>query len=160
VTKREGPRPSTMSSSQASGFDLETDYDYRVVRPEALNPVTTLGRGSYGKVVLASINENGQEILVAVKVVAKSRLKGRSHVEKAVSELNVMSQVQSRFLLRSIGSFRAFCSVETQKRITTNIYRTQKRMMPCTLLCPTTLGASSSSTSNGWGGSANHVPES
>jgi serine/threonine protein kinase len=97
---------SSTAPSQGQGVDLETDYDYRVTAPERLTPVTTLGRGSYGKVVLASIEENGEELLVAVKVVAKSRLKGRTHVDKSVSELNVMSQVRSRFLVRSLGAYR------------------------------------------------------
>lgn len=97
---------SSTAPSSFAGVDLEIDYDYMVTRPNDLIPVTTLGRGSYGKVVLASITENGEELLVAVKVVAKSRLKGKTHVEKAVSELNVMTQVKSRFLLRSIGAFR------------------------------------------------------
>jgi len=87
--------------------DPELDDDFRVTRPEALVPVTTLGRGSYGKVVLASIpTANGREGLVAVKVVAKSRLKGKTHVEKAISELNIMTNVKSRFLVRSLGAFR------------------------------------------------------
>lgn len=85
------------------------DYDegFRITHPENLVPVTTLGRGSYGKVVLASITtDDGKEELVAVKVVAKSRLKARAHVEKAISELNVMTQVRSKFLIQSLGAFR------------------------------------------------------
>ena len=96
------------ADAPSTGIDLEVDYDYQVTKPENLEPVTTLGRGSYGKVVLASIVENGGEVLVAVKVVAKSRLRGRNHVDKAVSELNVMTRVRSRFLLRSLGAFRTF----------------------------------------------------
>jgi len=38
----------------------------------------TLGRGSYGKVCLSVITETNQ--LVAVKVVAKARLKTKAHV--------------------------------------------------------------------------------
>ena len=102
---------STFVSTFSGGIDLETDYEYKITKPETLVPVTTLGRGSYGKVVLASINENGEELLVAVKVVAKSRLKTKTHVEKAVSELNVMNQVKSRFLVRSLGAYRTFAAV-------------------------------------------------
>jgi len=89
-------------------LDPELDEEFRITKPENLIPVTTLGRGSYGKVVLASIasDQDGKEHLVAVKVVAKSRLKGKAHVEKAISELKVMTEVQSRFLVRSLGAFR------------------------------------------------------
>ena len=87
--------------------DPELDENLRVTKPEELNPVTTLGRGSYGKVTLASMPiGNGQEALVAVKVVAKSRLKTKTHVEKAISELSIMTNVKSRFLVRSLGAFR------------------------------------------------------
>lgn len=88
--------------------DEDPDKNLSITSPENLVPVTTLGRGSYGKVVLTSYpsDYDGKEHLVAVKVVAKSRLKGKAHVEKAVSELAVMTQVRSRFLVRSLGAFR------------------------------------------------------
>ena len=91
--------------------DLDWEDDFTLANPENLVPVTTLGRGSYGKVVLASITfveKENKEALVAVKVVAKSRLKGKSHIEKAISELGVMQQVKSRFLVRSLGAFRKY----------------------------------------------------
>src|SRR4051812_34153124 len=87
-------------------FDTILDDEFQVTKPEELVPVTTLGRGSYGKVVLASTTKDGKEGLVAVKVVAKSRLKAKVHVEKAVSELKVMTEIKSRFLVRSVGAFR------------------------------------------------------
>jgi serine/threonine protein kinase len=85
---------------------MEPTPDNFEVEPETLVPVTTLGRGSYGKVTLASISKDGKETLVAVKVVAKSRLKSKVHVEKAVCELKVMTEAKSRFLLRCLGSFQ------------------------------------------------------
>ena len=47
----------------------------------------TLGRGSYGKVCLSVIPETNQ--LVAVKVIAKARLKTKAHVRSLVVVVHV-----------------------------------------------------------------------
>jgi protein-serine/threonine kinase len=98
---------STTASGSMTTVSIEDNTEFVVTKPEELIPVTTLGRGSYGKVVLASYRlDNGTEALVAVKVVAKSRLKAKAHVEKAISELHVMNTIKSRFLVRSVGAFQ------------------------------------------------------
>jgi serine/threonine protein kinase len=79
----------------------------RTLGPTDARAPATLGRGSYGKVCLAVVRETNQ--LVAVKVVAKSRLKSKAHQEKAVTELRVMKQVSSAsiFLVASLGVFQS-----------------------------------------------------
>ena len=77
------------------------------VEASQLRPVTTLGRGSYGKVVLAEVAGTGE--LVAVKVVAKARLKSKAHADKAVTELKAMRDVagSSPFLVGTRGAFQS-----------------------------------------------------
>lgn len=103
-------RVSTVSTIARSGTSLDEE-----VSPHTLLPLTTLGRGSYGKVVLAQINADHVDKhttrdveLVAVKIVAKSRLKTRGQIEKAHAELSVMKDIAgtSPFLLHSRGAFQ------------------------------------------------------
>ena len=79
------------------------------VQPNLLTPITTLGRGSYGKVVLARIeDESNKDELVAVKIIAKNRIKSRGHVQKAEAELEIMRKISvtTPFLIGCRGAFQ------------------------------------------------------
>src|SRR5690606_20323414 len=97
----------TSRYSTRSSEDIQVVEDVDLTR---LTPITTLGRGSYGKVVLAKVEsdlDNRNEGFVAVKIVAKSRLKSRGQIEKARTELRVMKTIAPScpFLVPSCGSF-------------------------------------------------------
>ena len=82
------------------------------IRPEDLKALSTLGRGSYGKVVLAQVNgfdmAGDRSDLVALKMVPKSRLRSKSQIEKAATELRIMKEVApfSPFLVSAHGAFQ------------------------------------------------------
>jgi serine/threonine protein kinase len=109
--------PSSPLPTLTSISHLQPLSAFRSFRFPRSNPATddtrthartaTLGRGSYGKVCLSVVTASNQ--LVAVKVVAKARLKTKAHQEKAMTELEVMRKVSpsSLFLVPCLGAFQS-----------------------------------------------------
>jgi len=97
--------------SRYSTLESVDAHSVEDVDPAKLTPITTLGRGSYGKVVLARVDnqlDESEDDLVAVKIVAKSRLRSRGQVEKSRTELKVMRNVAPScpFLIATRGAFQ------------------------------------------------------
>jgi len=83
----------------------------RRLDPTDLEPILTLGRGSFGKVVLARTSQpfsTKGECLVAVKIISRSRIRCEAQQRRTEAELRVLTEVaqSSRFVMSCNSAYQ------------------------------------------------------
>jgi len=101
---RKAPSMSSSASSATAASRLDAANNLPEVDPAILVPVKTIGKGCFGKVVLARHDDE----LVAVKLIAKHNLQTRGDMNKVYTELKVMKSIamSSPFLCGTRGTFQ------------------------------------------------------
>lgn len=101
---RKVPSMSSSASSATVASRLDMIHNQVEVDPELLVPVKTIGKGCFGKVILAKHEDE----LIAVKLIGKHQISSRNDLNKVITELKVMKSVcnSSHFLCSSRGAFQ------------------------------------------------------
>ena len=104
--KRKSEEPLLNKDDETSKDALNTsDNPYNVkLTVDDFNQLKTLGKGSFGKVVLVSLKKNNK--LYAMKILDKAKIKKRKQEAHTITERNLMVRVNNPFVVRIHSAFQ------------------------------------------------------
>ena len=106
VDRQLNQRDPTNSKDDSQLRSLSNKNENRKISIDDLKFIKVLGRGGFGKVMLAELNSNPDEIY-SVKIIKKSEIKNQRDINYIIMEKNVLNPYnKTSFLIKHMDSFK------------------------------------------------------